>query len=110
ASALNAARHCSRAAMSTQDSCPFVFLRWITLRSFSRCWTFGRPARNRGFALISQFHNILSYPNSAACTCCLTVRSRRTASPPLNSSVRPLHQPSCASDNLYIHFVNRVHL
>jgi hypothetical protein len=101
ASALNVARHCSRVAMPTRDSCPFAFLRWMTLRSFSRCWTFGRPVRNRGFALVRQFHNILSYPNSSTCTCCLTVRSRRTAAPSLNSSVngnarrRAPHRQSC---------------
>jgi hypothetical protein len=92
ASVLNAARHCSRAAMPTRGSCPFAFLRWITLRSFSRCWTFGRPAHNRGFALARQFHSILSYPNSATCTCCLTLRSRRMAAAPLNSDVR-FHMP-----------------
>jgi hypothetical protein len=43
--------------------------------------------RNRGFALVRQFHNILGYPNSATFACCRTVPSRQTAAPPLYSSV-----------------------
>jgi hypothetical protein len=85
--------------MPTQDSCPFAFLRWITLRSFSRCWTFGRPVRNRGFALVRQFHNILSYLDSATCTCCPTIHSRRTATPPLNFSISP-HDPENSRHHL----------
>jgi hypothetical protein len=74
--------------MPTQDSCPFAFLRWITLRSFSRCWIFGRPVRNRGFALVRQFHNILSYPNSATCTCCLRSIDRLRPPPEADTTRR----------------------
>jgi len=85
--ARNVVRPCLRAVMPVRDSCPFALLRWMMLRRFSRCWTFGRPVRNRGFALVRPLHTILSYPDSATCTCRLTTCSRRTASPPLKSSV-----------------------
>ena len=85
--ASNVVRPCLRAVMPVRDSCPFALLRWMMLRRFSRRWTFGRPVRNRGFVLVRPFHNIFSYPDSATCTCRLTTRSRRTASPLLKSSV-----------------------
>jgi len=85
--ARNVVRPCLRAVMPVRDSCPFALLRWMMLRRFSRRWTFGRSVRNRGFALVRPFHNIFSYPDSATCTCRLTTCSRRTASPPLKSSV-----------------------
>ena len=84
--ARNVVRPCLRAVMPVRDSCPFALLRWMMLRRFSRRWTFGRPVRNRGFALVRPFHTILSYPDSATCTCRLPTRSRRTPPASLNAS------------------------
>ena len=85
--ARNVVRPCLRAVMPVRDSCPFALLRWMMLRRFSRCWTFGRPVRNRGFALVRPLHTILSYPDSGIRSCCPTIRPRRTVTPPFNSTL-----------------------
>jgi hypothetical protein len=59
----------SRVAKLPQDLCPFAFPRWTIKWSFSRCWTFGHPVRNRGFAFARKSLSILSRLSSAKSAC-----------------------------------------